>query len=73
MGPRAGLDEGRRGGAENLASPPPRLDPMTVQPVASRYIDCTVPAVVCRLLQLNIDYRIALPPRRNDALLARVN
>ena len=29
-------------GAEN--SPPPRFDPRTVHPVASRYIDCAIPA-----------------------------
>jgi len=35
--PRAGLD-----GCENVA--PPRIDPRTVQPVASRYTDCVMPA-----------------------------
>jgi hypothetical protein len=29
-------------GAENLA--PPEFDPQTVQPVASRYTDCAIPA-----------------------------
>ena len=31
-------------GAENLV-PPPRLDPRTVQPIASRYTDCAIPAL----------------------------
>ena len=29
-------------GAENL--PPPGFDPRNVQPIASRYIDCVIPA-----------------------------
>ena len=39
-------------GAENLA-PPPGFDPRTVQPVASRYTDCAIPAqgdILYRLL-----------------------
>jgi hypothetical protein len=38
-------------GAENLSTPPPspvRFEPMTVQPVASRYTDCAIPPAVCR-------------------------
>ena len=43
MGPRAVLD-GFLTGAENFA--PPGFDPRTLQPVASRYTDCAVPALM---------------------------
>jgi len=37
-------------GAEYLALlPPPGLDPRTVQPVASRYTDCVIPALAPNL------------------------
>ena len=38
VSPRAGLD-----GCEK-SRPPPGFDPLTVQPVASRCTDCTIPA-----------------------------
>ena len=38
VGPRAGVD-----GWGNTR-PPPGFDPRTVQPVASRYTDCAIPA-----------------------------
>jgi hypothetical protein len=38
VGPRAGQDWLKR------ISPPPGFDPQTVQPVASRYTDCAIPA-----------------------------
>jgi hypothetical protein len=38
VGPRAGLDRCE------ISRPPPSYDPRTVQPVASRYTDCAVPA-----------------------------
>ena len=50
VGPRVGLD-----GCGNLA--PPGFDPRTVQPVASRYTDHTIPAHILSHLiktQLNI-------------------
>jgi len=39
VGPRAGLDGGGK------ISLPPGFDPRTVQPVASRYTDCAIPAL----------------------------
>ena len=33
-------------GAKNLTPPPAGFDPRTVQPVASRYTDCAVPAAI---------------------------
>ena len=41
MDPRDGLE-----GCGKI-SPPPGFDPRTVQPVASRYTDCAIPAYVC--------------------------
>jgi hypothetical protein len=38
VGPTAGLDGCRK------SRPPPAFDPRTVQPVASRYTDCAMPA-----------------------------
>ena len=38
VGPRAGLD------GCGKSRPPPGFDPRTVQPVASRYTDCAIPA-----------------------------
>ena len=35
------------------ASPPPRFDPRTVQPVTSRYTDCAIPAPHCQGRSLN--------------------
>ena len=43
VGPRAGLD-----GRGNFF-PPPGFDPRTVQPVASRYTGCAIPALVFHL------------------------
>jgi hypothetical protein len=37
VGPRGGLDRCRK------SLPPPRFDPRTAQPVASRYTDCAIP------------------------------
>ena len=52
VGPRAGLD--RCG----ISSPPPGLDPRTVQPVASRYTDWDIPAHEIRVR--NILYKISI-------------
>jgi hypothetical protein len=41
VGPRAGLDGC---GKSRRRPPPPGIDPRIVQPVASRYIDCAIPA-----------------------------
>jgi hypothetical protein len=38
VGPRPGLD------VCGKSRPPPGLDPRTVQPIASRYTDCAIPA-----------------------------
>jgi hypothetical protein len=38
VGPRAGLDRCR------ISRSPPGVDPRTVQPVASRYAGCVIPA-----------------------------
>ena len=61
MGPRVGLD--RCG----ISRPPQGFDPRTVQPVDSRYTDCTIPAHpavvgLCKKLRnyYNVDGRIIL-------------
>ena len=41
---RLGGPQGRSGRIRNI-SPPPGFDPRTVQPVESRYTDCTIPAI----------------------------
>ena len=38
---RLGVSQCRSGRVRNI-SPPPELDPRTVQPVASRYTDCAI-------------------------------
>jgi len=52
VGPRAGLDGCR------ISRPPPKFDPRTVQPVASRHTDCTVLAhqkeCRCRMSQCSL-------------------
>ena len=40
---RLGGPQGRSGRVREI-SPPPGFDPRTVQPVASRYTDCAIPA-----------------------------
>ena len=40
---RLGAPQGRSGRVQKI-SPPPGFDPRTVQPVASRYTDCAIPA-----------------------------
>ena len=40
---RLGGSQGRSGRVQKI-SLPPGFDPRTVQPVASRYADCTIPA-----------------------------
>ena len=40
---RLGGPQGRSGRVRKI-SPPPGFDPQTVQPVASRYTDCAIPA-----------------------------
>jgi len=40
---RLGGPQGRSGRVRKI-SPPPGFDPRTVQPVASRYTDCAIPA-----------------------------
>jgi len=40
---RLSRPQGRSGRVRKI-SPPPRFDPRTVQPVASRYTDCVIPA-----------------------------
>ena len=39
------MPQGRSGRVRKV-SPPPGFDPQTVQPVASRYTDCAIPAPV---------------------------
>jgi hypothetical protein len=39
-----GRPQGRSGRMRKI-SPPPEFDPRTVQPVASRYTDCAIPAL----------------------------
>jgi len=41
---RLGGPHGRCGRVRKISPPPPRFDPPTVQPLAIRYTDCTVPA-----------------------------
>ena len=41
---RLGGPQGRSGWVRNI-SPPPGFDHRTVQPVASRYTDCIIPAI----------------------------
>jgi hypothetical protein len=43
VGPRAGLDDVER--RKFLTLPGFELDPLVVQPVASRYTDCAIPAL----------------------------
>jgi hypothetical protein len=38
-------------------SPPPRFDPQTVQPVASLYTDCAIPALISVLNPVNISLK----------------
>ena len=40
---RLGGPRGRSGGGQTISSPP-GFDPRTVNPVASRYTDCVIPA-----------------------------
>ena len=40
---RLGRPQGRSGRVRKI-SPPPRFDPRSVQPIASRYTDCAIPA-----------------------------
>ena len=42
---RLGWPQGRSGRVRKI-SPPPGFDPRTVQPVASRYTDCAIPALL---------------------------
>jgi hypothetical protein len=54
---RLGVPQGRSGQVRKI-SPPPLFDPLTVQPVASHYTDCAIPApckdpVVLRLSHIN--------------------
>ena len=42
-------------GAENLV-PPPGIDLRTVKPVASRYTDYAIPALIPKPLLLNVKY-----------------
>jgi len=44
MGPRTGLD------GCGKSRPPPGFNPRTVQPVASRYTDCALPAYTYRVI-----------------------
>jgi len=59
VGPRVGLDGGRK------ISPPPRFDPRTVQPVASRYTDppgyCVLLLMRCCVVE--IDKTVSAPLR----------
>ena len=41
---RLGVPQGQSGWVQKISTPP-GFDPWTVQPVASRYTDCTIPAV----------------------------
>jgi hypothetical protein len=41
---RLGETQGRSGQVRNI-SPPRGFDPRTVQPVTSRYTDCTIPSI----------------------------
>ena len=41
---RVGRSQGRSGRVRKISTPP-RFDPWTVQPVASRYTDCDIPAI----------------------------
>jgi len=41
---RLGGPQGRSGRVQKIL-PPPGFDPLTVQPVASRYTDCAIPAL----------------------------
>jgi hypothetical protein len=57
VGPRAGL-----GGCGNLA--PPGFDPRSLQPVASRYSDCAIPAHPWSLHRTEMgDVRLVSRPR----------
>jgi hypothetical protein len=47
---RLGRPQGRAGRVGKI-SPPPGFYPRTVQPVASRYTDCAIPAQIHSLLQ----------------------
>jgi hypothetical protein len=54
---RLGGPQGRSGQVQKI-SPPPGLDPLTVQPVASRYTDCAratyKPSVIVIIIIINI-------------------
>jgi hypothetical protein len=51
-----GEPQGRSGG-ERKISPPPEFDPRTVQPVASSYTDCAIPAPYLQGTQWKQDVR----------------
>ena len=53
---RLGGPQGRSGRVRKI-SPPPGFDPCTVQPVASRYTDCAIPA---RTKDWHMTYNIGL-------------
>jgi hypothetical protein len=42
---RLGGTQGRYGRMRKIPPPQPGFDPLTVQPVASRYTDCVIPAL----------------------------
>ena len=51
---RLGGPQGRYGRVRKI-SPPPGFDPRTVQPVASRYTDCAIPAPVLHWKMLKFE------------------
>ena len=53
MGPRAGLDRCGK------SRPPLGLDPRTVQPVASRYTDCTNAASMNIIKNISFNYTMS--------------
>jgi len=46
--------QGRSGRARKISHPPPTFHPRTVQPLASHYTDCAIPAPYMRSIQVRI-------------------
>ena len=59
---RLGGPQGRSG-RERKISPSPGFDPRTVQPVASRYTDCAVPALIAGFSGGHINHSVAVKLR----------
>ena len=66
VGPRTGLD------VCGKSRPPPGFDPRTVQPLASRYTDCAIPALIIALINTLMHTNISLAVRWSHTCFGHV-